>query len=210
MDPVQALLLGLGIGLAAGVSPGPLLVLVITSSLRGGLRHGVAVAAAPVLSDLVIVGVVLAALGQVPERALALLGVVGGVVVVGVGVQTIREGRTASLAIDPTAPRTNPAASLGRGTLVNLLSPHPWISWIAVLGPLTIAHWRVEPMSAVVLVAGFYLTLVGSKVAVAALVSGGRRRLTDATYRRTMTGAGLLLVGFGVLMVVDFAAGVVA
>jgi threonine/homoserine/homoserine lactone efflux protein len=32
------------VGLAAGVSPGPLLVLVITSTLRGGLRHGLAVA----------------------------------------------------------------------------------------------------------------------------------------------------------------------
>lgn len=204
---MQALLLGLGIGLAAGVSPGPLLMLVITSSLRGGLRHGAAVAAAPALSDLVVVGVVLAALGQVPDRALAVLGVVGGLVVAAVGVQTIREGRTATLTIDPTAPRTSPAASLGRGALVNLLSPHPWISWITVLGPLTLAHWRAEPASAVLLVAGFYLTLVGSKVAVAALVSGGRRRLTDAGYRATVTVAGLALVGFGILMIVEFAQG---
>lgn len=204
---MQALLLGLGIGLAAGVSPGPLLMLVITSSLRGGLRHGVAVAAAPVLSDLVVVGVVLAALGQVPERALAGLGVVGGLVVVGVGVQTIREARGATLAADPAAPRTSPAGSLSRGALVNLLSPHPWITWITVLGPLTLAQWRVAPASAVLFVIGFYLTLIGSKVAVAALVSGGRRRLTDAGYRATVTVAGVALIGFGILMLVDFARG---
>src|SRR5690606_40679233 len=56
---LAALTSGLGMGLAAGVSPGPLLVLVVTSTLRGGLRNGIAVAAAPLLSDLVVVTAVL-------------------------------------------------------------------------------------------------------------------------------------------------------
>src|SRR5689334_17746766 len=44
---VEMVAVGLALGLAAGVSPGPLMVLVITQALRGGWRAGVVTAAAP-------------------------------------------------------------------------------------------------------------------------------------------------------------------
>jgi threonine/homoserine/homoserine lactone efflux protein len=202
---VQSLLIGLGIGLAAGISPGPLLVLVITSTLRGGLRHGIAVAAAPLVSDLIVVGVVLLALGQIPARWVSALGVVGGVAVVLIGLQTFWEGRTATLVPAGDARATPAVAALARGSLVNLLSPHPWISWLTALGPLTVSTWRGSHPAGVLLVLGFYLTLVGSKVGVAALVAGGRHRLTEAGYRRAVVGAGIALMVLGVLLLVEFA-----
>jgi threonine/homoserine/homoserine lactone efflux protein len=201
---VHALLTGLGIGLAAGISPGPLLVLVVTSSLRGGLRHGIAVAAAPLVSDLVVVGLVLAVLGRIPPSWLSVLGLVGGLAVIVVGLLTVREGRAATLGLDRPADSRPAAVALARGSLVNLLSPHPWISWITVLGPLTVSAWRGRPASGVLLVAGFYLTLVGSKVAIAAAVSGGRHLLNDAGYRRAVVTAGAALILLGVVMLVEF------
>jgi threonine/homoserine/homoserine lactone efflux protein len=178
--------------------------MVITSALRGGLRQGAAVATAPLVSDVVVVGVVLLALGRIPTGWLAVLGVVGGVAVAVVGLRTVGEGRYATLST-PTGESGGTVTALGRGSLVNLLSPHPWISWLTALGPLTVATWRDSPPAGIFLVVGFYATLVGSKVAVAALVAGGRRRLTDAGYRRAVVGAGLLLVVLGALMVLDFA-----
>src|SRR5690606_431213 len=135
---LAALTSGLGMGLAAGVSPGPLLVLVVTSTLRGGLRNGIAVAAAPLLSDLVVVTAVLVLLSDLSAAALGWLGVAGGVLVLVVGVQTVREGRTATLDVADGAPAPPLRKALAQSALVNLLSPHPWVSWVAVLGPLTI------------------------------------------------------------------------
>lgn len=65
---MDALVLGLAIGLAAGLSPGPLLVLVVTESLRSGWRGGMLTAAAPLLSDVVVVAGVLLLLQQLPSR----------------------------------------------------------------------------------------------------------------------------------------------
>jgi threonine/homoserine/homoserine lactone efflux protein len=203
---MQALLVGLGIGLAAGISPGPLLMLVITSTLRGGLRHGVAVAVAPLLTDAVVVGVTLATLGRIPQQWLSVLGVVGGAVVMVIGVRTVLEGRVATLGTEPAALGGQLTTALTRGGVVNFLSPHPWITWITALGPLTVATWRDSQPAGVSLVAGFYLTLVGSKIAVAGLVAGGRRRLTDAGYRRAVVGAGAALVALGALLVIEFGA----
>ncbi|MFC5053009.1 LysE family translocator [Saccharothrix xinjiangensis] len=94
---MDALGLGLSLGLAASISPGPLLVLVVTSALRSGRRAGVLAACAPLLSDAAVVGVTLLLLDRLPERALGVLGVVGAVFVVWNGVATVRDARTASL-----------------------------------------------------------------------------------------------------------------
>jgi threonine/homoserine/homoserine lactone efflux protein len=205
MSPVQALLVGLGLGLAAGISPGPLLVMVVASTLRGGLRHGMAVAASPLLSDLVVVSVVLLALGRFPVRWVSWLGVAGGVLVALLGVVTVRDGRGAAVPCDGGTGPEPVASALRRGWAVNLVSPHPWIAWLTALGPLTVSTWRGSPLAGVLLVAGFYVTLVGSKVAVAALVAGGRRRLTDAGYRRAVVAAGAALVVLGCVLLVEFA-----
>ncbi|MEU4745493.1 LysE family transporter [Actinosynnema sp. NPDC023658] len=108
---MDALGLGLTLGLAASISPGPLLVLVVTAALKSGRRAGVLTACAPLLSDALVVTVTLLLLDRVPARALGVLGVVGAVFVVWSGVQTVREARSASLDLDAEPTRT-PSAGL--------------------------------------------------------------------------------------------------
>ncbi|MEU4766778.1 LysE family transporter [Actinosynnema sp. NPDC023794] len=139
---MDALGLGLALGLAASISPGPLLVLVVTSALRSGWRAGALTACAPLLSDAAVVAVTLLLLDRLPGRALGVLGVVGAVFVVWTGAQTIRDARSASLTDQhpppdrssppdrpsPTAQPSPPEnhASQGsppRGTLNSILPP---------------------------------------------------------------------------------------
>lgn len=108
---MDALGLGLSLGLAASISPGPLLVLVVTSALRSGRRAGVLAACAPLLSDAVVVAVTLLLLDRLPARALGVLGVVGALFVVWSGVRTVLESRTASLGWAP-----GPGASRATGS----------------------------------------------------------------------------------------------
>lgn len=201
---MDALGLGLALGLAASISPGPLLVLVVTSALRSGRRAGVLTACAPLVSDAVVAAVTLLLLDRLPARALGVLGVVGAVLVVWSGVQTVREARSASLVGGAPAGAAS-AAPLRRAVLVNLLSPHPWIAWATALGPLIITTWRASAGAGAALLIGFYLTLVGGKVVIALLVARGRRHLGDTGYRRALTAAGVLLVLAGAAMGVQFA-----
>ena len=46
---------GVVLGLSAGFSPGPLMTLVISQTLRHGIREGVKVAVAPLVTDLPII-----------------------------------------------------------------------------------------------------------------------------------------------------------
>ena len=94
---MEALLVGLSLGAAAGISPGPLLVLVVTSSLRGGWPAGVLAAAAPLVSDAVIVTGTLLVLDRLPDATLAYIACAGALFVAWSGVATMRESRTATL-----------------------------------------------------------------------------------------------------------------
>ena len=201
---MDALLVGLGLGLAAGISPGPLLFLVITSALRGGWPAGVLAASAPLVSDALVVAGTLLVLDRLPEPALGYVALAGALFVAWTGAQTLREAPQARLLPADAVGRGVARQALGRAALVNLLSPHPWVFWGTVLGPLVLTTWRDQPPGAIALVVGFYVTIVGSKAAVAVMVARGRERIGETGYQRALGAAGVLLLLAAVFMVVEF------
>lgn len=164
---MDTLALGLSLGLGAGLAPGPLLVLVVRTTLERGFATGARIAAAPLVSDAPIVVLCVLVLRELPEDALAGLSLAGALFVGWLAWDALRAG--------PAEPGAD-GADLRRAVLVNALSPHPWLFWTTVGGPLLVdAGNRSVPLAAAFL-GSFYATLVGAKVAVAALVEGSRRR----------------------------------
>jgi threonine/homoserine/homoserine lactone efflux protein len=202
---VQFVLAGLALGLGAGLAPGPLMALVVTTTLAHGFRSGVRVALSPLVTDVVVIAVSVLVVGALPDRATAALGVAGGLYVAWLGVEALRER---DVAVED-APR-NERDPLWRGALLNVLSPHPWVFWLAVGGPVLVSAWSSSAAEAAGFLLGFYLLLVGSKGVLAALVAGGRRRLDDRGLRTAHRVAGALLLLTGVLLVAEFAPAFVA
>lgn len=188
--------LGVSMGLSAGTSPGPLLALVITASLRSGLAGGLAVALAPLVTDLPIIGLSVLLVGTLPPEALSWVGTVGGLVVLWIGVETIRAAQKAVAPGNPGA-QTAPRQELWRGVLVNALNPHPYIFWATIGGPALVSGWRISPWHAFAFLVSFYTLLVGSKIVIAWLVSGKAGGLSHTWYRRVLAASGglTLLVG---------------
>jgi len=200
---VTELAAGLSIGLGAGLTPGPLLTLVFTSSIERGFGAGVRVALAPLITDapIVVLGVVVA--GTVPDAVMRGLGMAGGVLVAALGVHTIWRARTGPETLASAAG----AQDVWRGALVNALSPHPWVFWMAAGGPLLVAAWRRNPVFGVVFLAGFYSMLVGSKVAVAWLAARGSGRLGRSWRRGLLVLGGAALIGGGAVLLWQAAQG---
>ncbi len=195
---MEFLLAGLGLGLGAGLAPGPLLALVVTTSLARGFRAGARAALSPLLSDLPVVVLSVLVLHSLPDTVVSVLGAAGGLFVVWLGVEALRDLPTGAAV---TSGGPDP---LRRGALVNLLSPHPWIFWISVGAPLLLAGWAASPAAAAGFLVGFYVLLIGSKIAVAAVVAGGRRRLDERGLRRAHAAGGAVLVTVGVLLAVGY------
>lgn len=186
---MDALALGLSLGLGAGLAPGPLLVLVLRATLERGLASGLRVACAPLLSDAPIVALSLLVLAELPETVLAALSLAGAAFV-------------AHLAWEAARPPATAAAGPGdlrRAVVVNALSPHPWVFWITVGGPVVV---DADGTGAVAFVVGFYVTLVGAKAAIAAVAHAGRRRI-GASPRALRMGSAALLGAASLALLAD-------
>ena len=204
MPAMEALLAGLGLGLASGVTPGPLFALAIATTLRRGLRAGLQVAAAPLITDTAIIALTLLVIVQLPPQALDMLALIGAIVIGAFAVETLRAARGA----DVGRLQQLDQASDGRwrrfrqpwaqAVAVNLVNPAAWLFWATVGGPMLIADWTHSPWLAVAFLVGFYLGIVGTKVALVTGIAAGRHRLSTRAYRAVLIGAGLLLAGFAV------------
>ena len=195
-----ALGIGVSLGIGAGVTPGPLLGLVITETLRNGWRAGVSVALAPLVGDVFVIACCLILLAQLPSVVFGLLSVGGGFYVLFLGWETLQTLPTAAV---PTVAHTEHVLqSLRRGLAVNLLNPHPYLFWLTVGGPLVMQSYAHSAFGAIVtFLSGFYGCLVGSKVLLALLVHSGRARLQSRGYRLTLQISGGLLLVLGAMLV---------
>ena len=112
------LIAGLSLGLGAGLSPGPLLTLVVTTTLERGFGAGLRVAIAPLLTDAPIIALTVVVVSSVSDTVLQWLGVAGGGVFVAMGIATIATARRT----DPGAELVAPRLDLWRGVVVNAVS----------------------------------------------------------------------------------------
>ncbi|MCS6827515.1 MAG: LysE family transporter [Caldilinea sp.] len=190
------LLAGLTLGFAAGVSPGPLMTLVITRTLEYGLAAGLRVAVAPLITDAPIVMLTVLFVSALPSGVETALTLAGAAFLLYLAWETAHDAQSATLLRTGPAAQASAAADLWRGVMVNLLSPNPWLFWIGVGAPLFTRAWQNRPMLAIGFLASFYALLIGSKVLAAFAVAGGRRHLNDAWYRRLLFASALLLAFF--------------
>lgn len=195
---MDAILFATSLGLFAGLSPGPLMALVLTATLERGFRAGVATAIAPLLTDAPVILLSLVVLRRVPEWLLAGVSIAGGLFVASIGVRTLLEARRPP---PPLEVSSASARDVWRGALVNLLSPHPWLFWFTVGTPYLISSWSEAPWKSIAFLMIFLGLLVGSKIGVAWAASRGRRFLDSAWYRGVLMLCGVLLIGFGVSLV---------
>ena len=185
-------LLGLTLGWAAGISPGPMLGLVITTTIRAGLGAGLRMSTVPLLSDLPVVVVALAFAAGVPIGLLDWLSLIGGGYLIWLGASEMRAMQ-----------REAPPVSMGKAVMVNLMSPHPWLFWITVGAPILVEAWRRQPSAGVAFVSLFYLMIVSTKMAVAWVVARAGRRLSPAGLRRLGLFGGAAIAILGVVLILE-------
>jgi threonine/homoserine/homoserine lactone efflux protein len=197
---LEFLATGVVLGLAAGFAPGPLLALVLAQSIRFGTQEGLKVAAAPLITDVPIVILATALVVAAAEAAGGLLGAIslaGAVFVTYLGIESIRATGVQAGRPDE-APR-----SWARGALVNALSPHPYIFWVAVGAPVLIRASADGPLAAAAFLAGFYACLVGAKMLVAVIAGRSGGRIRGRGYRAVMVALGVLLLFFALRLAVE-------
>jgi threonine/homoserine/homoserine lactone efflux protein len=168
-------------GLSGGLSPGPLLALVVAETLTRGRKAGLAVAASPLITDGLIIAAAVLLLGRLEssEAALGVLSIAGGLLLASYGVAGF--GRPPENVEEVFADR-GVWRSLGKGVSVNLLNPSPYLFWLTIGAPMLVRAHQSSTVAAVGFLVVFYLGLVGSKAVLAILVAHSRAVLRGRAY----------------------------
>lgn len=178
------------LGLSAGFAPGPLLALVISETIQHDMKAGIKVALAPILTDLPIIIVTLFILAKLSSfhTVLGIISIIGSVFILYLGIKNFTV-KSVQIDINASEPR-----SLQKGILVNFLSPHPYLFWFSVGGPLVMKANAQGLPAAMSFIVSFYILLVGSKILLAILTGKSRSFISGGKYILTMRILGLILV----------------
>ncbi|MFZ0612502.1 MAG: LysE family transporter, partial [Desulfobacterales bacterium] len=85
---------------------------------------------------------------------------------------------------------------LRKGVIANFFNPSPYLFWFSIGAPMVLKAADTGYGSAALFIGGFYLFLVGSKLAVAVLVGQSRRFLQSFVYVMVVRLLGVVLVLF--------------
>lgn len=190
---------GITLGLSAGISPGPLLTLVITETLRFGIREGIKVAIAPILTDLPI----MAAAVFVVSNLASVKPVIGGLSLLGafflvyLGIESLRI-KGVVLEMGTSKPK-----SIRKGMVANFLNPNPYLFWFTLGGPLLINASDDGWLPVAGFITAFYLLLVGSKVLLAVIAGKSGKFLKSGHYIYTVRVLGIALILFAAMFARD-------
>ncbi len=194
---LEAILSGSLLGLSAGFSPGPLLVLVISITLRHSMAEGLKASLAPLITDLpiVILALWLMSLLRGSGIWLGVISLAGALFVIYLGVGTLQ-----IKGIEEPQKDDKPH-SIRKAALVNFLSPHPYLFWFTVGAPQVVKLSAIDWSHGGGFIFCFYLCLVGSKMLTTLLFDKARAFLAGKPYLYAMRILGSLLIVFGLIMI---------
>ena len=199
IEPLLFLLSGAVLGLAAGISPGPLLTLVVSETLRQNRKAGMAIAIAPILTDIPIVTGSVLVLTKLSEAGFV-LGTISILGALFMGYLAYENITVKGIEISARQPK---AASLRKGIIANVLNPYPYLFWMTVGAPTVLKAFGAGFLSAALFIGSFYTLLVGSKIFIVLLVDKSKAFLRGPAYIAVIKTLGFILLLLAAFFIKD-------
>ena len=199
-NTLQFISAGILLGLSAGLSPGPLLTLVITQTLKHNRKEGIKVAMSPLITDLPIILTAMFILKKISEfnLILALISFSGGVFLAYLGIESVRIKK---LNVDQQD--LSKSESLKKGIIANFLNPSPYLFWTTVGTPLIFDALQINLITSVLFLIAFYTFLLGSKIMIAFLTARSKLFINQKIYLIVMKILGIILIIFSLIFFYD-------
>ena len=190
---------GILLGLAAGFAPGPLLVLVVSETLRHSIKAGIKVSIAPLITDIPIIAISLLVLNRLADFKVIIgcISIFGGLFILYLGYESLK---TKGVELDLSAHGAN---SFRKGVITNALNPHPYVFYLTVGAPIIFKGINQNIFAALLFVGTFIFFLVGSKLLLAMVVEKSRSFLRGSVYIWVMRILGILLLFFSIVLFRD-------
>jgi threonine/homoserine/homoserine lactone efflux protein len=123
------------------------------------------------MSDIPIIILVLLILKNVPHKVVIILQCFGGMFLLYLAFHAYKTlFRFNQNVIRDISPQRN----VFKAVIVNLLNPNPYLSWSLIMGPLLIKGWSENPMNGILLLIGFYGSMIICSIVMVVLFAAAR------------------------------------
>jgi len=203
MEVAQAFLNGVLIGLGLSIMIGPILIILVTTSIERGRKAGFNVAAGIWFSDLlfiILVGIGLRAISSFIEQdgVSKIIGLVGGAILIVYGIYEFK--RKPHFDKEKIKPYEY-ATLFVKGFMVNTVNPFSFIFWIGLMGALLVKNPLHHPLTIATLAGTFFTIILFDSVKV--LVAHRLKKfLQEKQLNKISRFAGILFFVFGVFLIV--------
>jgi len=167
---ISHIILGITLGFAAAVQPGPYQTFLISRTLQDGWRHSLPAVFAPLLSDAPAIALALLLLTSLPGWMENILYFVGGCFVLFLAYNAYRSFRDYSF--NRAALLQSGRQNFFRAVTLNLLNPNPYLYWSLVMGPLLLKAWRGSTAAGIAMLSSFYATMLLTCAGIILLFAG--------------------------------------
>jgi len=197
LDIIEFLAMGAFLGLAAGMSPGPLLAVTISETLQHGKWEGIKVAVSPLITDLPIILAVLFVLSHLTNSDffIGIIAFFGASYLIYSGIESLKIKK------DSVELNVEKKDALKKGVIVNFGNPHPYVFWLSIGGPIIYKSFSTHVWATILFIAGFYIFLVGSKVIVALIVEKSKYFINSKYYFSIIRALGIAQIIFGLTFI---------
>ena len=190
---------GILLGAPSGFAPGPMLLLIISETLRHGKRAGAKVACIPLITDAPIVlasGILFTKITNI-NMLYGCISIVGSIFLINLGIKSIS---AANSEFQDYTPRQ---LVLKEIMIANLANPNPYLFWFTVGAPILVKSFKHNWGTGISFLLSFYFGLVGIKLILAIAAGNSRDLLKGLLYRRTMQLLSILLIFFALYMILE-------
>lgn len=198
-EVIGFLISGMLLGLVEGISPGPIIALIFSETLKYGKKEGIKIAISPLITDSLIVLLALLILSSFTGYGIVLgaISLLGACYLIYLGIENLR------VKIDRFGVDISKKDALRRGIITNLLSPHPYLFWLSIGSPIILESARIHISATILFITGFYTMLIGSKTAVALVVDKSKSAVKSKYYVYIIRALGIALIFFALIFVID-------
>lgn len=195
----ESLLSGIVLGLVAGLSPGPMLALVIAEALKFGKEEGFKVAVSPLITDSTIALLALLALSTLAEHDLVIgiISIFGACYLFYIGLENFRT--TASKFQVEIVKKEG----FKRAIITNFLNPHTYLFWLSVGSPIILETLKTDASGTILFLLGFYALLIGSMTLVALVVDKSKSIVNSKYYFYVVRFLGIVLIFFALFILTE-------
>ena len=199
VNAFESLLSGIILGMVAGLSPGPMLTLVVAETLKFGKEEGFKVAVSPLITDstiIVLTSLVLSTLAE-HDVVIGLISILGAGYLVHIGLENFR---TKTDKFEVAIVRKE---ALKRAIIANLLNPHTYLFWISVGSPIILETLETDASAIIPFLLGFYAFLIGSMIFVALVMERSKSFVKSKYYSYVVRILGIVLIFFALVFLTE-------